>query len=61
MKIIESLLNYLGAVNIDFFFEVCILYILLYYFIRFCEGTRGAGILKGLLILSVSSVMASSG
>ncbi len=37
------------------FFEVFLIYIGLYYFIRFCEGTRGAGILKGLaLIVTVS-------
>ena len=58
MKILDSIFNYLQVANINFFFEVLILYLLLYYFIRFCEGTRGAGILKGILILSVSSVVA---
>lgn len=56
MRIFEVLFNYLSDPN--FIVEIFILYILLYYFIRFCEGTRGAGILKGLLLLSVTFLVA---
>ncbi|MGE3163453.1 MAG: diadenylate cyclase CdaA [Planctomycetota bacterium] len=49
---LETLTQYLGQfVDLAFFVEVSIIYLLIYYFIRFCEGTRGAGILKGLAIL----------
>jgi diadenylate cyclase len=31
--------------------EIGLIYVLIYYFIKFCEGTRGAGVLKGLALL----------
>ncbi len=31
--------------------EIFLIYIAIYYFIRFCEGTRGAGILKGIALI----------
>lgn len=47
-----QLLQYFARfVDLAFFVELSIIYLLIYYFIRFCEGTRGAGILKGLAIL----------
>lgn len=49
---VESALSYLSRLlDLTFLLEVSIIYLLIYYFIRFCEGTRGAGILKGLAII----------
>lgn len=39
-------------------FELFAIYLLIYYFIRFCEGTRGAGILKGLAIMALVGIIA---
>ncbi len=38
-------------IDLHFFIEVGLIFILIYYFIKFCEGTRGAGVLKGLSLL----------
>ena len=34
-----------------FVLEVFLIYVILYYFIRFCEGTRGVGIVKGIVVI----------
>lgn len=55
----ESLLEFLSSklvpLRIEYFIEVFIIYLIIYTFLRFMEGTRGEGILKGiaLLILTV--------
>lgn len=40
-----------GVIGLGEVVEIVIVYILIYYFIKFCEGTRGAGVLKGLALL----------
>ena len=37
--------------------EVFLIYLLIYYFIRFCEGVRGAGILKGITFIILITVV----
>lgn len=39
------------------FFEVAVIYLLIYWFIVFCEGTRGAGVLKGLALTVILTVV----
>ena len=43
-----------------FFVEVGLIYALIYYFIKFCEGTRGAGVLKGLALLVLMAAFLST-
>jgi len=38
-------------------FEVSVIYLLIYGFIVFCEGTRGAGVLKGLALTVIMAVV----
>jgi diadenylate cyclase len=40
-----------------FLVEVLFIYVLIYYFIVFCEGTRGAGILKGIAVFILFAAM----
>ena len=40
-------------------FEVTVIYLLIYGFIIFCEGTRGAGVLKGLALTVIITVAAT--
>ena len=40
-------------------FEVGLIYLLIYGFILFCEGTRGAGVLKGLALIVIFTVAAT--
>ncbi|MEM7167031.1 MAG: diadenylate cyclase CdaA [Planctomycetota bacterium] len=54
----EQILSYLPQfLDIRVLLEVVALYILIYYFIRFTEGTRGAGILKGLAVMILIAVL----
>ena len=39
------------------FFEVAVIYLLIYWFIVFFEGTRGAGVLKGLALTVILTVV----
>ena len=51
-SIFQSLMDYIVALgHWRFFFEVFVIYLVIYYFIAFSEGTRGAGILKGLAMI----------
>lgn len=47
----EALLRYIRAEPFLVVLEIFVIYLGIYYFIRFCEGTRGAGILKGLAVI----------
>ena len=38
-------------------FEISVIYLLIYGFIVFCEGTRGAGVLKGLALSVIIAVV----
>lgn len=52
LKTLESLLEFFqSASGLKAALEIFLIYLGFYYFIRFCEGTRGAGILKGLAVL----------
>ena len=54
----EQVQSYLPQfLDIRVLLEVVALYVLIYYFIRFTEGTRGAGILKGLAVMILISVL----
>ena len=54
-ELIESLRANLLAFPLEYVIEILIIYLIIYTFLRFMEGTRGEGILKGiaLLILTV--------
>jgi len=55
---IQGLWNQVFAVGWWLFLiEVILIYLLIYYFIVFCEGTRGAGILKGLALFVLLTVI----
>jgi diadenylate cyclase len=47
--------NFASSIYLEYFIEILIIYLIIYTFLRFMEGTRGEGILKGiaLLILTV--------
>lgn len=51
MQILEDLQQYVRWVNIEFLVEILIIYVVIYTFLRFMEGTRGEGILKGIAFL----------
>jgi diadenylate cyclase len=52
VRAIEDSLAYLRSIlGWQFLIEIGLIYLLIYYFIKFCEGTRGAGVLKGLALL----------
>ncbi len=55
IEIIADAVTALGGWR--FFFEVFVIYLVIYYFIIFCEGTRGAGILKGIAAVIVVSLV----
>ncbi|HIA27049.1 MAG TPA: TIGR00159 family protein [Planctomycetes bacterium] len=58
MSDIQGLWNQVFAVGWWLFLiEVILIYLLIYYFIVFCEGTRGAGILKGLALFVLLTVI----
>ncbi len=54
-----SLRDLLEFVNLEYLFEIFLIYLVIYTFLRFMEGTRGEGILKGiaLVILTVPIVI----
>lgn len=54
----RSLLDFFfSASGVGALLEIFLIYLGIYYFIRFCEGTRGAGILKGLaLFITVATI-----
>ncbi|MGQ9589640.1 MAG: diadenylate cyclase CdaA [Planctomycetota bacterium] len=53
--VVEYLRDQMGFLRLEYLVEVLIIYLLIYTFLRFMEGTRGEGILKGiaLIILTV--------
>jgi len=58
-EIIETIRGNLARLPLEFVIEIFIIYVIIYTFLRFMEGTRGEGILKGiaLLILTVPMVV----
>ena len=59
-NVLDALRSLLDPVYLEYAIEIFIIYLLLYTFLRFMEGTRGEGILKGiaLAILTVPVVVA---
>jgi len=55
---LDALLRYIIAEPILVVLEIFVIYLGVYYFIRFCEGTRGAGILKGLAVILMLTAIA---
>ncbi|HVR73566.1 MAG TPA: diadenylate cyclase CdaA [Planctomycetota bacterium] len=53
--ILETIRAYFVPFRLEYLIEILIIYLIIYTFLRFMEGTRGEGILKGiaLLILTV--------
>ena len=49
-----------SIIDWGFFVEVGLIFTLIYYFIKFCEGTRGAGVLKGLALLVLMAAFLSN-
>ena len=43
--------SYVRNVNLEYLLEILIIYVVIYTFLRFMEGTRGEGILKGIALL----------
>lgn len=61
MDLMREALDYLRTViDLVVVIEVGLLWVLIYYFIKFCEGTRGAGVLKGLAFLLLVAAFAST-
>ena len=50
-RILEAIAPYLEWVNLEYLVEILILYVIIYTFLRFMEGTRGEGILKGIAVI----------
>ena len=59
-EVFGALRSLLEPIYLEYAIEILIIYLLLYTFLRFMEGTRGEGILKGiaLAILTVPMVVA---
>ena len=59
-EVLGALRLLLEPIYLEYAIEILIIYLLLYTFLRFMEGTRGEGILKGiaLAILTVPMVVA---
>ncbi|MBN1443853.1 MAG: diadenylate cyclase CdaA [Planctomycetes bacterium] len=51
--ILERVLSYVDWVNLQYLIEILIIYLVIYAFLRFMEGTRGEGILKGIALLMI--------
>ena len=56
---LEHIKYYLNSIDPEYILEIFLIYIVIYTFLRFMEGTRGEGILKGiaLIILTVPIVI----
>lgn len=50
-EILRTLSTYVEGINVEYVIEILILYVVIYVFLRFMEGTRGEGILKGIALL----------
>ena len=48
---LHELQRWILWVNVEFLVEILIIYVVIYSFLRFMEGTRGEGILKGIALL----------
>ncbi len=59
-ELFESLRSFFGPIHLEYALEILIIYLLVYTFFRFMEGTRGEGLLKGiaLVILTVPILLA---
>ncbi len=57
--VLEYLRDEFGFFRLEYFVEIAVIYLIIYTFLRFMEGTRGEGILKGiaLIILTVPIVV----
>ena len=52
-SLLENIVLYLGRINFQYLIEILIIYLVIYAFLRFMEGTRGEGILKGIALLMI--------
>lgn len=50
-ELIDTVTSYLDWLNPQYLAEILIIYVVIYVFLRFMEGTRGEGILKGIALL----------
>ena len=50
-RLIEFFTSSVGWLSPQYLFEILIIYVVIYTFLRFMEGTRGEGILKGIALL----------
>lgn len=53
-SLVESLRSFFAPFQLEWLIEILIIYLLIYTFLRFMEGTRGEGILKGIALLIVT-------
>jgi diadenylate cyclase len=52
--VLERLSAFLEWFNLQFLIEIVIIFLVIYTFLRFMEGTRGEGILKGIALLMLT-------
>jgi diadenylate cyclase len=52
--ILDNAWRYLREINGEYLVEIFIIYVIIYTFLRFMEGTRGEGILKGIALLIIT-------
>ena len=62
---LEKIADFLQVLDLEYLLEIFLIYLVIYTFLRFMEGTRGEGILKGialvlLIIPMVLSILANS-
>jgi len=50
-SLIDSILSKVFPIQLEYLVEILIIYTIIYVFLRFLEGTRGEGILKGIALL----------
>jgi diadenylate cyclase len=50
-EFVRSMQSWFSSFTVEYLIEIFIIYVIIYTFLRFMEGTRGEGILKGMAIL----------
>ncbi len=53
-QILDSLKLFLRAINVEYILEIFLIYLFIYLFLKFMEGTRGEGILKGIALIIIT-------
>jgi len=53
-QIFSSLKLFFTSINLEYIFEIFLIFLIIYMFLKFMEGTRGEGILKGIALIIIT-------